>query len=148
MESLTAWELSENDFMPTIQFTQQIVKAHFGDAVVVEHCGYTFDKPGICLELLHITSFNDDDINFLKSNLLNFGANMVHIGYEMETGVITIEIYILKNATNNLNINKGKSQNCTPKYSLCYKTINIVKSPYYRLALTSIVLGYRLFLQV
>ena len=145
MESLTAWELIESDFAPTIAFVNQIVHARFTEVVTVDHVGYTFDKPGVCLELIGISNFDDSDITFLKSNLLNFGANKVHIGYDMETSVITVEIYILKNATDNIS-NKSTKQNCTQKYYLCYKTINIVKSPYYRVALTSIILGYRLFL--
>jgi len=142
MEPLTAWDLSESDFTPTVKFVNQIVDAHFGGSVAVEHSGYTFEEPGICFELSGISNFNDEDISFLKTNLLNFGASAVSIGYEMETGVITIEINILRNASDNIAKN---TQKCTSKYYLCHKTINIVQSPYYRFLLTSAILTYRLF---
>ena len=142
MGPLTNWDLQDSDFTPTTNFVRQIVSVHFGDSVKVEPCGYTFENPGICLELSGISSFNDEDISFLKDNILNFGANHVTVGYEMETGVITVEVFILKNASDNM----ATPQKCASKYCLCHKTINIVKSPYYRLLFTSAILLYRLFL--
>ena len=138
MEHITYWELNESDFDDVSDFMTKLIVAKFGDNIIIKQSGYTFDEPGIVFEISGIDSFSDDDITYLKQNLLQFGANRVHIGYDMETGVISCDVYILKNHT--------KAQNLTRKKSLCCKTINTLFLLKYRFLILSGVIFYRYFL--
>ncbi len=137
---MTTWDLNLSDFEPVTVFTKNVVLARFGESVSIEHAGFTFDNPGIVFEISGLDSFNDNDIKYLKSSLLNYGANQVDIGYDTETCIISMDVYILKNHSDNLE-NKN-----TPKNSLCCKTINTTWTTRYRFILIGLYTIYRILL--
>tara|TARA_B100001094_G_scaffold17594_2_gene15180 strand:+ start:54181 stop:54597 length:417 start_codon:yes stop_codon:yes gene_type:complete len=138
MEPVTYWDLIHSDFNEVSDFMAKIITIKFGDNIIIKQSGYTFDEPGIVFEISGVDSISDDDITYLKENLLKFGANRVHIGYDMETGVISCDVYILKN--------HAKAQNSTQKKSLCCKTINTLSLLKYRFLILSGYIFYRYFL--